>query len=72
MKRTVRYRYQAAGRSSRRWNYFHECRGDTNDAFIESWQKFIKNDKRVTNDPMEAHYIGFNCGSGGGEEGRNH
>ncbi|MGN6467846.1 MAG: transporter substrate-binding protein, partial [Rhizobiaceae bacterium] len=22
--------------------------------------KFIKNDKRTTNDPMEAHYIGFN------------
>ncbi|MEJ2424637.1 MAG: transporter substrate-binding protein, partial [Candidatus Thiodiazotropha sp.] len=28
--------------------------------FIDSWHKFIKNDKRVTNDPMEAHYIGFN------------
>ena len=42
------------------WNYFMSVEGDTNDAFIESWQKFIKNDKRVTNDPMEAHYIGFN------------
>ncbi|MES9911332.1 MAG: transporter substrate-binding protein, partial [Candidatus Sedimenticola sp. 4PFRAG1] len=31
-----------------------------NDAFIDSWQKFIKNEDRVTNDPMEAHYIGFN------------
>jgi urea transport system substrate-binding protein len=30
-----------------------------NEAFIKDWQKFIKNDKRVTNDPMEAHYIGF-------------
>jgi urea transport system substrate-binding protein len=42
------------------WNYFMS--GDTpeNAAFIESWHKFIKNDKRVTNDPMEAHYIGFN------------
>ena len=33
---------------------------DANDAFIEAWHKFIKNQDRVTNDPMEAHYIGFN------------
>ncbi len=32
----------------------------TNEAFIAEWKKFTKNDKRVTNDPMEAHYIGFN------------
>ncbi len=31
-----------------------------NEAFIKKWQAFIKNPKRVTNDPMEAHYIGFN------------
>jgi urea transport system substrate-binding protein len=31
-----------------------------NEAFIKQWKSFIKNDKRVTNDPMEAHYIGFN------------
>ena len=31
-----------------------------NDAFIDSWHKFIKDESRVTNDPMEAHYIGFN------------
>ena len=30
-----------------------------NDAFIKQWQTFIKNPKRVTNDPMEATYIGF-------------
>ena len=30
-----------------------------NDAFIAAWHEFIKNPKRVTNDPMEAHYIGF-------------
>ncbi|MCE3254023.1 MAG: urea transporter substrate-binding protein, partial [Cellvibrio sp.] len=29
-------------------------------AFIKQWKAFIKNPKRVTNDPMEAHYIGFN------------
>ena len=32
---------------------------EVNDAFIEDWLKFIKDDKRVTNDPMEAHVIGF-------------
>lgn len=42
------------------WNYFMSVDNEVNDAFIESWQKFIKSDKRVTNDPMEAHYIGFN------------
>ena len=31
-----------------------------NTAFIKKWHAFIKNKKRVTNDPMEAHYIGFN------------
>ena len=30
-----------------------------NKAFIDTWHKFIKNDKRTTNDPMEAHVIGF-------------
>ncbi|BCO09893.1 ABC transporter substrate-binding protein [Desulfolithobacter dissulfuricans] len=42
------------------WNYFMSVDTEINDAFIENWQKFIKSDKRVTNDPMEAHYIGFN------------
>ena len=42
------------------WNYFMSVDDETNDSFIESWQKFIKDEKRVTNDPMEAHYIGFN------------
>jgi ABC-type branched-chain amino acid transport systems, periplasmic component len=31
-----------------------------NEAFIKTWQTFTKNPKRVTNDPMEAHVIGFN------------
>jgi urea transport system substrate-binding protein len=30
-----------------------------NKAFIKRWQAFTKNPKRVTNDPMEAAYIGF-------------
>ncbi|MGB5672886.1 MAG: urea ABC transporter substrate-binding protein [Sedimenticolaceae bacterium] len=42
------------------WNYFMSVESEANDEFIEAWHAFIKNDKRVTNDPMEAHYIGFN------------
>jgi len=42
------------------WNYFMSVETEENDAFIEAWQKFIKDSDRVTNDPMEAHYIGFN------------
>ncbi len=41
------------------WNYFQSAEADINDEFISKWKKFIKNDKRVTNDPMEATYIGF-------------
>lgn len=42
------------------WNYFMSVESDENEEFIEAWHKFIKDKKRVTNDPMEAHYIGFN------------
>ncbi len=42
------------------WNYFMSVETKENEAFIKKWQAFIKNKKRVTNDPMEAHYIGFN------------
>jgi urea transport system substrate-binding protein len=42
------------------WNYFQSVDTPDNAAFIEGWQKFIGNDKRTTNDPMEAHVIGFN------------
>ena len=42
------------------WNYFMSVDAEVNDAFIAKWKAFIKDDKRVTNDPMEAHYIGFN------------
>jgi len=41
------------------WNYFQSVKNPTNDEFIKQWHAFIKNPKRVTNDPMEAHYIGF-------------
>ncbi|MBL9059660.1 MAG: transporter substrate-binding protein, partial [Mangrovicoccus sp.] len=42
------------------WNYFMSVDTPENDEFIEAWQTFIKNPDRVSNDPMEAHYIGFN------------
>ncbi len=42
------------------WNYFQSAESEVNDEFISTWKKYIKNDKRVTNDPMEATYIGFN------------
>jgi urea transport system substrate-binding protein len=42
------------------WNYFMSVEDAKNSAFIKQWKSFIKNPKRVTNDPMEAHVIGFN------------
>ncbi len=42
------------------WNYFQSVDTDVNAEFIDNWHAFIEDDKRVTNDPMEAHYIGFN------------
>lgn len=42
------------------WNYFQSVDTPDNKAFIAKWKTFTKNDKRVTNDPMEAHVIGFN------------
>ena len=41
------------------WNYFMSVDVPENKAFIKKWTGFIKDKKRVTNDPMEAHYIGF-------------
>ncbi|SMO76002.1 urea ABC transporter substrate-binding protein [Paracoccus laeviglucosivorans] len=43
------------------WNYFETADTPENKAFIEEWKKFTKDDKRVTNDPMEATMIGFNA-----------
>jgi urea transport system substrate-binding protein len=42
------------------WNYFESVDAPANTQFISDFKKFAKNDKRVTNDPMEAAYIGFN------------
>src|SRR5712672_3530795 len=41
------------------WNYFQSVKDPANEKFIKEWQTFTKNPKRVTNDPMEAHVIGF-------------
>jgi urea transport system substrate-binding protein len=42
------------------WNYFQSVESDANTEFVAKWKAFIGDDARVTNDPMEAHYIGFN------------
>ena len=41
------------------WNYFESIKNKGNSDFIAKWKAFTKNPKRVTNDPMEAHVVGF-------------
>ncbi|MGH1462383.1 MAG: urea ABC transporter substrate-binding protein [Neptuniibacter sp.] len=41
------------------WNYFQSVDNEANEAFIKQWKSFTS-EERVTNDPMEATYIGFN------------
>jgi urea transport system substrate-binding protein len=41
------------------WNYFQSAEDPANAEFIAKWKAFAGED-RVTNDPMEAHVIGFN------------
>ena len=41
------------------WNYFMSVPGAPNTEFKNLWQAYIKNPRRVTNDPMEATYTGF-------------
>ena len=41
------------------WNYFQSVDNEVNAAFIEAWKAFTGSPDRVTNDPMEAHVIGF-------------
>ena len=43
------------------WNYFESIDTPENKAFIDKWHAFTKKPNRTTNDPMEAHYIGFNA-----------
>jgi urea transport system substrate-binding protein len=42
------------------WNYFESIDTPENKKFIDEWHAWTHDPKRVTNDPMEAHYIGFN------------
>jgi len=48
------------------WNYFQSIKNPTNDEFIKKWSTYAKakklpgSDKPLTNDPMEATYIGIN------------
>ena len=49
------------------WNYFQSIKNPTNTEFIKKWSDYAKakgiaghKDKPLTNDPMEATYIGFN------------
>jgi urea transport system substrate-binding protein len=48
------------------WNYFMSIKNPTNTAFIKQWSEYAKSknlpghkDKPLTNDPMEATYIGI-------------
>jgi urea transport system substrate-binding protein len=47
------------------WNYFMSLKNPTNDAFKKEWAAYVAEhnlpggDKRVTNDPMEAAYVGI-------------
>ena len=42
------------------WNYFQSVDSPVNAEFIAKWKAFVGDADRTTNDPMEAHYIGFN------------
>lgn len=47
------------------WNYFMSVKAPANDAFVKQWKAYAKKmklpnaDKAVTNDPMEATYVGM-------------
>ena len=53
------------------WNYFVSVDTPANKEFIAKWHEFTKKPKRTTNDPMEAHYIGFNMWVRGDEQAAN-
>src|SRR6201984_1541247 len=50
------------------WNYFESISNPANKKFIAKWKAYIKKANRTTNDPMEAHYIGFNLRVQAGKE----
>ena len=58
------------------WNYFMSIDTPENKAFIDKWMAYVKKtnlpggDKRVTNDPMEATYIGIKMWAGAVEQAK--
>ncbi len=61
------------------WNYFQSIKTPANTEFIKKWSDYAKakgiaghKDKPLTNDPMEATYIGINMWAQAVEEGRQH
>ncbi len=42
------------------WSYLHEIDNASNRAFVKSWRKFCGRPNVMTDDPMEATWIGFN------------
>jgi urea transport system substrate-binding protein len=41
------------------WSYLHAIDTPENHAFIEEWREFTGNAQAMTNDPMEASWVGF-------------
>ncbi|WP_024516036.1 urea ABC transporter substrate-binding protein [Bradyrhizobium sp. Tv2a-2] len=41
------------------WNYFHTIKSPENEAFVKMWADFTEQRDKITNDPMEATFIGF-------------
>ena len=41
------------------WNYFQSAESEINEEWVAGWKSKM-GEERVTNDPMEAHFIGFN------------
>jgi urea transport system substrate-binding protein len=42
------------------WGYFQSVDDPANREFVKRWRAFVGDNYRVVNDPMEAHFIGFN------------
>ena len=61
------------------WNYFMSIKNPTNTAFIKEWSDYAKKnnlpgdkDKPLTNDPMEATYIGIHMWAQAVEKAKSH
>ena len=61
------------------WNYFMSLKSPANTEFVKKWSDYAKakgiaghKDKPLTNDPMEATYIGFNMWAQAVDQGQEH